>query len=264
MKSQRTWALETAGELSPAAAGGKKPGLSEGLLAIWRRLDVEAELWWFVGPRIAKALAILPIAGGFLVLATRLYPPLFHVLVNEDRFLQWLQFMGFFTASLTAILISYRLRKKNLLLCLAFAVVALGCFFVAGEEISWGQRILGFATPHEWAAINSQNETTIHNVDEVPFNVTMMLIGAYGSVGTWIVKWRLRARAREILEFLFPPLFLTPAFFVLCAYKLLRFTFLASPHMTTVRMGEWAEFCLALALVSFTLLTRRRMRLEGG
>ena len=39
---------------------------------------------------------------------------------------------------------------------------ALGFIFLAGEELSWGQRILGFDTPEFW--LNSQNETTIHNI----------------------------------------------------------------------------------------------------
>ena len=39
-------------------------------------------------------------------------------------------------------------------------------FFVAfGEEISWGQRIFGWATPESLAAINYQQETNIHNLD---------------------------------------------------------------------------------------------------
>lgn len=37
----------------------------------------------------------------------------------------------------------------------------LGFAFLAGEEISWGQRYLGFDTPSFWA--NTQNETTVHN-----------------------------------------------------------------------------------------------------
>jgi hypothetical protein len=266
LKSEKTWTPEErAGELSAPVASNKRPRLSEAASGIWDRLDAEAELEWFIDVRIAKALVILPIAGGFVVLATRLYPPLFHLLVNEDRFLQWLQFLGYLTASIAAVLISFRLhREKRLLLSIAFALLAAGCFFVAGEEISWGQRILGFGTPHEWAEINRQHETNIHNVDEVPFNLTMMLIGAYGSVGAWFVRWRLRGRTPEILEFLFPPLFLTTSFFVLFGYKFLRFTFFTTPHMTVVRMGEWAELCLALALAAFTLLTRRRMRLKEG
>ena len=41
----------------------------------------------------------------------------------------------------------------------------LGLLFIVllGEEISWGQRIFGFATPERWAKDNMQEETTLHN-----------------------------------------------------------------------------------------------------
>jgi len=38
-------------------------------------------------------------------------------------------------------------------------------FFIAGEEISWGQRIFGWETPPWVEAHNIQDETTIHNLD---------------------------------------------------------------------------------------------------
>ena len=43
----------------------------------------------------------------------------------------------------------------------------LGLLFVVllGEEISWGQRIFGWATPEGIAERNMQGETTIHNLD---------------------------------------------------------------------------------------------------
>ncbi len=43
-------------------------------------------------------------------------------------------------------------------------------FFVAfGEEISWGQRIFGWATPESLAEVNYQQETNIHNLDFFTF-----------------------------------------------------------------------------------------------
>lgn len=36
-------------------------------------------------------------------------------------------------------------------------------FFFGMEEISWGQRIIGFSTPHWFQTSNIQNETTFHN-----------------------------------------------------------------------------------------------------
>lgn len=45
--------------------------------------------------------------------------------------------------------------------------VLLGLFFVfvAGEEISWGQRIIGFGTPDSMKDSNVQGEFNIHNYD---------------------------------------------------------------------------------------------------
>ena len=37
--------------------------------------------------------------------------------------------------------------------------------FVAGEEISWGQRLIGFATPEALTNINAQEEFNLHNID---------------------------------------------------------------------------------------------------
>lgn len=40
---------------------------------------------------------------------------------------------------------------------------ALSCFYVAGEEISWGQHIMDWATPDYWDNLNDQGETNLHN-----------------------------------------------------------------------------------------------------
>lgn len=42
-------------------------------------------------------------------------------------------------------------------------LAALCCFYVAGEEISWGQHLFGWTTPEFWDAINDQHETNFHN-----------------------------------------------------------------------------------------------------
>ena len=43
------------------------------------------------------------------------------------------------------------------------AALALGCFYIAGEEHSWGQHFFGWETPEGWSAINRQDETNLHN-----------------------------------------------------------------------------------------------------
>ena len=45
----------------------------------------------------------------------------------------------------------------------AMLVIALGCFVFAGEEMSWGQHLVGFEVPDEIAARNDQRELNLHN-----------------------------------------------------------------------------------------------------
>ena len=44
-----------------------------------------------------------------------------------------------------------------------FGLAAVCCFYVAGEEISWGQHVWDWATPDYWTAVNDQGETNLHN-----------------------------------------------------------------------------------------------------
>ncbi len=43
-------------------------------------------------------------------------------------------------------------------------IAALVMLFVAGEELSWGQRLLNFSTPTAWRQINRQEEFNLHNL----------------------------------------------------------------------------------------------------
>jgi hypothetical protein len=69
---------------------------------------------------------------------------------------------------------SFRLLGRAILV---FGAVA--CFVVMGEEVSWGQRIIGFDTPEAWAEKNYQQETTLHNLDWVYENLTSSETGVF-------------------------------------------------------------------------------------
>lgn len=53
--------------------------------------------------------------------------------------------------------------KPPIMLSLWALLAALGCFYVGGEEVSWGQHFLNWNTPAYWANINDQDETNLHN-----------------------------------------------------------------------------------------------------
>lgn len=48
-----------------------------------------------------------------------------------------------------------------------FLLLALALFVGAGEEISWGQRLIGFRTPEALASVNAQQEFNLHNLAAV-------------------------------------------------------------------------------------------------
>jgi hypothetical protein len=54
-------------------------------------------------------------------------------------------------------------RRANRWLTAWIVIAAICSFYVAGEEMSWGQTIMHWATPSEWAVLNDQDETNLHN-----------------------------------------------------------------------------------------------------
>lgn len=58
------------------------------------------------------------------------------------------------------------IKQRGLWYRLWYGIAAAGCFYVAGEEISWGQTYLQWTTPDSWAEINDQNETNLHNTSD--------------------------------------------------------------------------------------------------
>jgi hypothetical protein len=98
-------------------------------------------------------------------------------LIEEDGPIEWLGSLGLFAGAglfFAAFLLARRrgpasgLSRLGTWLLLA---LALALFVAGGEEISWGQRLLGFATPESIAKVNAQDETTLHNLTELQSGV---------------------------------------------------------------------------------------------
>ena len=226
------------------------------------RLRAEAGRWK-LAPGIAEALFVVPLIGAVAIILLRGDKSLYRFVTNEDSVLEWPQFLGIAAAFVFALLCAWRLRRAGRpILALAYLLFGIGCFFVAGEEIAWGERVLGYGTPEALEEINEQKETTVHNINVVQqfTNLTYFLAGLYGSVVAWIVRGSERWRRSDLVDLLLPPIFLTTAFFVMFGYKALRFAFFRESGFTVTRAGEWAEFCLALGFSVFAFLQWRRLR----
>jgi hypothetical protein len=113
-----------------------------------------------------KAILILVaiiIATGLFLFYTNL--PGFEQYVQEDGIAEWLTVAGLVLGSFVCISRFARLRTTRSRWFL-FVTICLGLFlfFAAGEEISWGQRILGLTTPEYFQQHNAQKETNLHNL----------------------------------------------------------------------------------------------------
>lgn len=113
-----------------------------------------------------KCILILVLA----ILATGYYlfftdVPRFEKYVEEDGLVEWLTVIGLLMGCTVCISRFISLRKQRNWWFLT-VVLGLGIllFFAAGEEISWGQRILGIQSSEFFKANNAQGETNLHNL----------------------------------------------------------------------------------------------------
>lgn len=109
----------------------------------------------------------LPVALAVLIFGTALFTPWYWQWLEGERgVLEQLQLVSLILALGVAVRLVYlpQVRDRSWLrVWLALAVA--GCVYTIGEEASYGQHIFGWTTPDTWSAINQQNETNLHNID---------------------------------------------------------------------------------------------------
>jgi hypothetical protein len=228
-----------------------------------RRRIADSAAQWGLSPRAVPWVFWTPLVGAAVIAALRLNKDVYRFLLIEDGPVEWAQFLCFAIACIFSVGIASRRFKAGYRgQGLAFLALAAVTFLLAGEEIAWGQRILGLETPEALRKINEQEEITLHNVGDVldVLNVVMLAIGLVGFLAC-LYGERLRlGRFWDRADHLFvPPVFLAPSFLVLFLYKLFRATIWTKSGFTITKYGEWAELCLAFALGLFVWLNYRRL-----
>ena len=151
-------------------------------------------------------------------------------------------------------------RQGQRPLGLLYGLASLAMVFVAGEEISWGQRIFGWPVPGLLVDINNQGETNVHNIGTLLriFNLVVMGIALVAAVLP-ILRWTIwRERARSMAGYaLVPPAVLIPAFGLEFSYRAIRLLILPTPRYTITKLSEFAELSFYFGLVVFGLLAWR-------
>ena len=135
----------------------------------------------------------------------------FDWLRSEDGPLEWLQFIEYVLSSLLAFLIFLRRKKKKEINSIVWLFVAFLALIIAGEEISWGERITGIGI-NSISDLNVQGETNFHNLPffhnyllDPVFEISCIFLGWFG----WRKFRRIKAfPGKELsLYFLFVALF---------------------------------------------------------
>lgn len=86
-------------------------------------------------------------------------------LLEENHPVELASFAAALAASFVSFSLVRRLDITNRLARAFYAVFGGAMFFLAMEEISWGQQFFGYSTPESWRGRNSQEELTLHNYD---------------------------------------------------------------------------------------------------
>ena len=77
---------------------------------------------------------------------------------SEDGPLEWVQFIEYLSSSILALIVFIKQKKKRKLNSIIWLLIAFVSFLVAGEEISWGERLTGIGIE----TISKLNLSLIH------------------------------------------------------------------------------------------------------
>ncbi len=198
-------------------------------------------------------ILVLAVLGYAWFLEARL-PDFYYMSVQEDEYIEWASFWAFLLAAVAAVVKSREpgaVRIPWFLYGLAFF-----CFVVAMEEISWGQRVLGYRPPVYFLEHNFQQEFNFHNVIDTDYR-KLALSATIAGYGVLLPLLALVAPLRRLIErigIVVPPLGLLPLF---AATFAMYFVYPFS------HSGEWVELMLGLGMLFAVLPTTLRPMLIG-
>ena len=96
-------------------------------------------------------------------------PWTFQALTKEDDWVENLTAVWFLLAGF--LLFGTAWMERSFFRRCVYILGGMAMVFAAGEEISWGQRIFGFATPDFLMPLNEQKEFTVHNIANKMFDI---------------------------------------------------------------------------------------------
>ncbi len=168
------------------------------------------------------------------------WPDFYYMSIQEDEYIEWASFWAFLLAAVAAVVASRKPAAGRFPWFLYG--LALFCFVVAMEEISWGQRVLGYRPPVYFLEHNFQQEFNFHNVIDTDYR-KLALSATIVGYGVLLPLLALVAPLRRLFDrmgVVVPPLGLLPLFVA---------TFLMYLVYPFSHSGEWVELMLGLGML---------------
>ena len=171
----------------------------------------------------------------------------YYRVVQEDEMLEWATVWAFAIAAVLFAVAAARQRRVAGVVPWFLAGVSLFCIFVAGEEISWGQRLFGFRPPAYFLQENFQQELNVHNVVDTSLRKLSLkaIILGYGVLLPLAALVPAIGRTLRRIVVVAPPLSLAPAFVI---------AFLTYDSYPMKFTGETVELILGLAFLFAALV----------
>ena len=181
-----------------------------------------------------------------------LHPIAYVYLISEDNIGEYSTSVAFAVAACFFFAVAKRSAGLNRLFMFFMTFLNI---LIAGEEISWGQRIFGVDTPELLRNINQQGEITLHNIGSLQGASFHEVAGVFLQILMVIsvLKNRLSQSFDSIRSLSLPPVSLWPAA-VVVSYVLVA--------MPMVKGDEIAEALLAFLVLIWSILITRELRAQ--
>jgi len=195
----------------------------------------------------ARWVAVAPLVflAGYAVVRVGA-PDVVPRLIKEDGVLEYLQVLLYAGSACLALLVAARWRGE--VIAWAFLLFAFACVFVAIEEVSWGERLLGFDPPESIRELNTQDEMSLHNLAPVQglLHSAYIVVGLIAGLGWWAAGRLSDGGLRRTFEVILPGR-LTTLFFLPVAGFYVYMEVVGTPTVGWLRSQDQEAFETLLA-----------------
>lgn len=99
-------------------------------------------------------------------------------LIDEDGIVEYSSALSWFLATAFALASIVLAPPRSRPMFVVLLLLAVFFFVCGGEEISWGQRILGRESGEFFGRINKQHETNLHNIGSISIFANLFFVGS--------------------------------------------------------------------------------------